>query len=242
MSTPSGARTAAIMQPTYLPYLGYFHLIAAADVFVFLDDVQFARRSWQQRNRILGAGGEVMLSVPVQKTDRGAAISEIQLSDAEPWRDKHLASIRHSYAKRPHFAEGVAFLEEQFARPLTGLADLNCGLIEAAAARLDLGAEFVRASTLATPGHRSDHLLAICRAVGATDYLSPMGSHDYMEDDGVFAAAGFPARFQGFVEIAYPQGHEPFVPYMAFIDAVMNLGWAGTRDLLDRMAAAQHQS
>jgi hypothetical protein len=57
-------RTAAIMQPTYLPYLGYFHLIAEADVFIFLDDVQFARRSWQSRNRILGAGGEVMLSGP----------------------------------------------------------------------------------------------------------------------------------------------------------------------------------
>ena len=68
------SRVAAIMQPTYLPYLGYFQLIAAADVLVFLDDVQFARRTWQQRNRILGAAGEVMLSVPVQKAEREAAI------------------------------------------------------------------------------------------------------------------------------------------------------------------------
>jgi hypothetical protein len=232
------SRTAAIMQPTYLPYLGYFHLIAASDVFVFLDDVQFARRSWQQRNRIWGAAGEVMLSVPVQKTDRDAAISEIRLADAEPWRDKHLNSIRHTYARRPFFAEGIAFLDEQFAKPVTGLADLNCGLIEAAAARLGLEREFVRASTLGAPGQRSDHLLAICRAVGATDYLSPMGSHDYMEDDGVFAAANFPARFQAFVEIPYDQGHQPFVPYMAFVDAVMNLGWAGTAALIDEMRAS----
>jgi hypothetical protein len=230
-------RTAAIMQPTYLPYLGYFHLIAAADVFVFLDDVQFARRSWQQRNRILSAGGEVMLSLPVMKTDRDAAISDIRLSDAEPWRDKHLASIRHAYARRPFFADGMAFLEEQLLRPATGLADFNCGLIEAAARRLELTAEFVRASGLGAPGQRSDHLLAICRAVGATEYLSPMGSHDYMEDDGVFAAAAFPVRFQGFVEIAYPQGREPFTPYMAFIDAVMNLGWAGAADLIRRMTS-----
>lgn len=238
MSRPDGARTAAIMQPTYLPYLGYFHLIAAADVFVFLDDVQFARRSWQQRNRILGPGGETMLSVPVQKADRDAAICEIEVSDAEPWREKHLASVRHAYARRPFFAEGMAFLEAQLAAPATGLADLNCGLIQAAAGQLGLTAEFVRASALAAPGHRSDHLLAICRAVGATDYLSPMGSHDYMEDDGVFADAGFPVRFQGFVEIPFPQGSEPFTPYMAFIDAVMNLGWAGTRDLVARMQAA----
>ncbi len=231
-------RTAAIMQPTYLPYLGYFHLIAASDVFVFLDDVQFARRSWQQRNRIWGAAGEVMLSVPVAKTDRDAAICEIELSDVEPWRAKHLGSIRHAYAKRPFFAEGFAFLETELAKPVTRLADLNCGLIEAAAAKLGLEREFVRASALGAAGHRSEHLLAICRMVGATDYLSPMGSHDYMEADGVFAGADFPVRFQGFVEVPYDQGRPQFTPYMAFIDAVMNLGWAGTRNLIDRMGEA----
>jgi hypothetical protein len=231
-------RTAAIMQPTYLPYLGYFHLIAASDIFVFLDDVQFARRSWQQRNRIWGAAGEVMLSVPVAKTDRDAAICEIELSDAEPWRAKHLGSVRHTYAKRPFFAEGMAFLEAELAKPVTKLADLNCGLIEAAAGKLGLQREFVRASALGASGHRSDHLLALCRAVDATDYLSPMGSHDYMQEDGVFAAAGVPVRFQGFVEVPYDQGLAEFMPYMAFIDAVMNLGWSGARALIDRMSEA----
>lgn len=230
------ARTAAIMQPTYLPYLGYFHLIAASDVFVFLDDVQFARRSWQSRNRILGPGGEVMLTVPVQKHDRDTSIAQIEISDGEPWRDKHLASIRHAYGKRPFFAEGFAFLEETIV-PSGRLAGLNRGIVEGAARRLGLATEFVNATDLACPGHRSDHLLAICRAVGATDYLSPMGSHDYMDDDGVFAAVAFPVRFQGFVEVAYPQGREPFVPYMAFVDALMNLGWSGLRDLIDRMRA-----
>ena len=231
-------RTAAIMQPTYLPYLGYFHLIAACDVFVFLDDVQFARRSWQQRNRILGAGGEVMLSVPVQKTDRDAAICEIEISEAEPWRDKHLASVRHAYARRPYFAEGMAFLEAQLGAPTAKLADLNCNLIQAAAGQLGLQREFVRASALAAPGHRSDHLLALCQAVGASAYLSPQGSADYMVEDGVFQVAGFPVRYQGFVEVPYDQGRGEFTPYMAFVDAVMNLGWAGTRKLIDQMAAS----
>jgi len=229
------ARTAAIMQPTYLPYLGYFHLIATADVFVFLDDVQFARRSWQSRNRILGPGGEVTLTVPVQKHDRDTPIGAIEISEAEPWRDKHLGSIRHAYAKRPFFAEGMAFLESALATA-GKLADLNRAIVEGASRKLGLTTEFVNASDLACPGHRSEHLLAICQAVGATDYLSPMGSHDYMEDDGVFAAAGFPVAFQGFVEIPYPQGREPFTPYMAFVDALMNLGWAGLRGLIDEMA------
>lgn len=232
-------RTAAIMQPTYLPYLGYFHLIAEAHVFVFLDDVQFARRSWQQRNRILGAEGELMLSVPVRKTGRDAAIRHIALSDEEPWRERHLASIRHAYARRPHFAEGMGFIESHLARPHTHLADLNCEMIEDAAARLRLTAHFMRASALpGRPGERSHHLLALCRAAGAAAYLSPTGSQGYMEADGVFDAAGFPVRFQKFVEVAYPQGRETFTPYMAFLDAVMNLGWAGTAQLLARMRAA----
>lgn len=231
------SRTAAIMQPTYLPYLGYFHLIAESQVFVFLDDVQFARRSWQQRNRILAPTGEVMLTVPVAKADRDAPIHEIEVSEAEPWRDKHLASVRHAYARRPFFAEGMAFLEEQLSAPAARLADLNCALIEAAAERLGLATTFVRARDLAAPGQRSDHLLAICHAVGAEAYLSPEGSRDYMEDDGVFAAAGFPVRFQGFVEIPYDQGREPFTPYMAFLDAVMNLGWPGTAEVIARMRA-----
>ena len=229
-------RTAAIMQPTYLPYLGYFHLIAQADVFVFLDDVQFARRSWQQRNRIRGTGGEVMLSVPVQKADRDAAISTIETVETERWREKHLNAIRHAYARRPFFAEGISFLEDLLGTPTPRLADLNSNLIRAAAGKLALTTEFVRASAMVAPGERSDHLLAICRAVGATDYLSPVGSPDYMVEDGVFAQASFPVRFQGFVEIPYDQGHEPFAPYMAFIDAVMNLGWSGTRELIARMS------
>lgn len=227
----------AIMQPTYLPYLGYMHLIAASDVFVFLDDVQFARRSWQSRNRIMGAGGEVMLTVPVKKADRDAAIKDIEVAENQPWRAQHLNSIRHTYAKRPHFAEGFAFLEEHLAER-GGLSDMNCALIEAAARKVGLGARFVRASSLGCPGHRSDHLLAICKAVGADSYLSPTGSSDYMEEEGVFADAKFPYRFQGFVEVAYPQGREPFTPYMAFIDAVMNVGWQGLTDLLGEMLAS----
>ncbi len=228
------SRTVAIMQPTYLPYLGYFGLIAAADVFVFLDDVQFARRSWQSRNRILGAGGEVMLTVPTRKADREALVREIEISEDQPWRAQHLNSVRHAYGKRPFFGEGFAFLEEHLWER-GNLADMNCAVIEAAARKVGLTAEFTRASDLNTPGHRSDHLLAICQAVDAEAYVSPTGSADYMEEEGVFTAAKFPYRFQGFVEVLYPQGREPFVPYMAFIDAVMNVGWDGLAEIIKRM-------
>ena len=224
------------MQPTYLPYLGYFHLIAASDVFVFLDDVQFARRSWQSRNRILSRDGELMLTVPTRKADRDAVIADIEVAEDPPWRIKHLASLRHAYAGRRGFEAGHAFLAEHLAAgPGQTLADLNTGIIEAAARELGLTTRFERASALACPGHRSDHLLAVCRAVGADNYLSPMGSHDYMEDDGAFAAANLPVRFQPFVEIPYDQGSPNFVPYMAFVDALMNVGWDGLKQIVAHM-------
>jgi hypothetical protein len=225
-------RTAVISQPTWLPYLGYLELVAAADVFVFLDDVQFARRSWQSRNRILTRDGELMLTVPVKKHDRESLITDILIDDAQPWREKHLASLRHAYAGRPGFAEGMAFMEAQLARPTQRLADLTSGLIEAAAAELGFATEFVKASDLACPGARSEHLLALCRAVGATAYLSTGGSADYMAQDGVFEAAGFPVRFRSHQPTPYPQGGGPFTPYMSFLDALMNLGWADLKALL----------
>jgi len=226
-------RAAAIMQPTYLPYLGYFQLMAASYVFVFLDDVQFARRSWQSRNRILTAQGELMLTVPVKKHDRDTPIHRIEIDDGQPWRDKHLAAIRHAYGKKRCFDEGWAFVSEQLAREQGGkLADLTCGMAQAAADRLGLTTRFVRASTLNAGGARSEHLLEICRAVGADEYISPMGSSDYMEEDGVFDAAGFPARFQSFRLAEYPQGPGAFTPYMSFVDALMNVGWDGVQDLV----------
>lgn len=225
--------TAAIMQPTYLPYLGYFQLMAASDVFVFLDDVQFARRSWQSRNRILTANGELMLTVPVKKHDRDTPISAIEIDDSQGWRDKHLAAMRHTYGKRPGFEDGWAFVSDQLALHRDGkLADLTCGMAQAAAERMGLSPRFVRASELGAPGARSEHLLAICQAVGATQYVSPTGSADYMEEDGVFAAAGFPARFQSFAQVDYPQGQGAFTPFMGFVDGLMNVGWAGVRGLV----------
>lgn len=226
------SRTAVISQPTYLPWLGYLRLVAAADVFVFLDDVQFARRSWQSRNRILGPQGEVLLTVPVRKQPRETLISDVLMDDRQRWWEAHLSALRDAYWKRPAYDEGYAFADEVL-RPRDGsLASFNIAIIEAVARRLDLRTEFVRASDLACGGARSEHLLAICKAVGASDYRSTSGSEDYMAEDGVFEAAGFPVRFESYQPVSYPQGHEPFTPYMSFVDALMNVGWTGLAGLI----------
>ena len=235
MSTqPSPARhRVAIMQPTYLPYLGYFELIAQSDLFVFLDDVQFERRSWQSRNRILSPGGEMLLTVPVKKHAQDTVLRDIRVSEDQPWREKHLASIRHAYAGRPHLSEVIDLLEGALQVPAR-LSYLNFAIIASAAARMGLSTPMTMASALNCGGRRSQHLLNICRTVGATEYLSTSGSREYLETDGVFAWARMPIRYFAHEPKLYPQGRPGFTPYMAFIDAVANLGWEGTAALLDR--------
>jgi hypothetical protein len=224
-------RTVAIMQPTYLPYLGYLDLIQRSDVFVLLDDCQFERKSWQQRNRILGLGGaEVMLTIIVQRQPVETDISEVLINDDLPWRREHLKEVRKAYAKAPFFEEAYGWFEAQL-QPLAGgrLADLTSSMITDAAQRLGFGAELVRASALGCGGKRSHHSVEILRKLGAELYLSPLGSRDYIEADGVLAQAGMPVKFRSYAPVPYPQLRPGFTPYMGFVDALMNLGWAGLK-------------
>ncbi len=234
------SRTVAIMQPTYLPYLGYFDLIAQTDVFVLLDDVQFERKSWQQKNRILApGGGEAMLSVPVRKQPLQTLLRDIEIDEDKPWRSDHLAAIEAAYRGRPRFDEGWAFVSDLLANgPRERLTDLTCATIEQAARRLGLQSKMVRASALGCGGRRSEHVLELCRALEGDTYVSPRGAADYMAADRVFADAAFPVRYRSYSPIAYAQGEDgAFTPYLAFIDALMNLGWTGLTDHMHTIAA-----
>ena len=230
-------RIVAIMQPTYLPYLGYLDLIWRSDVFVFLDDCQFERKSWQQFNRIPGPdGGERKLVVPVQKQPLQTLIRDIRIDETTPWREAHLEAVRETYAARPHLDAAEALLQAQLS-PASGLlSDLNCGLIEAAARRLGWSGEFIRASALGCGGRRSHDLVEILRTLNADVYLSPLGSKGYIDADGVLAEAGLPVAYASYRPIAYDQGWEDFTPYMAFVDALANVGWEGLGRLTEAAA------
>jgi hypothetical protein len=231
-------RTVAIMQPTYLPYLGYLDLIQRADVFVLLDDCQFERKSWQQRNRILGiGGGEVMLTIIVKRQPVETDIKDIEINDDLPWRTDHLKEVKKAYAKAPFFEEALAWFEAQLApKPNAMLADLTCAMITDAAKRLGFPAEFVRASTLGCGGARSNHSVELLTKLGAELYLSPLGSRGYIEADGVIAESCIPVRYRSYEPIPYPQMRPGFTSYMGFLDALMNLGWDGLKAHLAEIA------
>jgi hypothetical protein len=219
----------AIMQPTYLPWIGYFALMDMADVFVFLDDVQLSKQSWQTRNRIKGeTGKELMLSVPVRHAG-AQPIRDVEI-DGSHWIAKHLKSFTQNYRKAPHFAEALAVYEPPLQAGHTHLCDLNIALISAIADRLGIAGRRVRSSEIGEKSaDRRDRLVDICKQFGADTYLSPAGAAGYLsEDDGEaqFAAHGMNLLYQRYEHPTYPQVNGAFLPYMCVVDLIANVGAA----------------
>lgn len=218
---------AAIMQPTYLPWIGYFDLIDQVDVFVFLDTVQFEKQTWQQRNRIRTANGLEWITVPVFIKGRfGQHIRDVQIRTTE-FPDKHVRALRQHYGKTPYGGKYLAELEQilSSARNDPSLSRLNVALIRWLSDRLGIRGRFSFASELAAEGQRSTRLVAILQALKATRYLSPPGSLDYLRSDRhVFERAGIPILVHDYVHPEYRQRYRPFEPGASAIDLLFNEG------------------
>lgn len=219
--------TCAIMQPTYLPWIGYFALMDLADVFVFLDDVQLSKQSWQTRNRIKGESGkELLLSVPVRHAGN-QPIKDVEIDGAH-WVAKHLRSFEQNYRKAPHFAEAMILYEPILRSEPAKLCDLNIALISGIADRLGITGKHIRSSQIAEKSaDRRDRLVDICKQFGADTYLSPAGAAGYLtEEDGEaqFAAHGMTLLYQRYEHPTYPQINGAFLSHMGVLDLIANVG------------------
>lgn len=213
-----------IMQPTYLPWMGYFDLIDQSDCFIFLDTVQFAKRSWQQRNRIKTSQGVHWLTVSVEQS-REQRILDVPVADPPALQRKHWNSILSSYGRCPHFDFVATAIETIFTSGIDNLADLNIALIRTLTDLLKISARFLRSSEMApSDRHREQLLVELCAQVGTDVYLSPPGSSDYLQSDREFSERGMRVAFQQFEHPVYPQRFGAFVPYLSVIDLLMNVG------------------
>lgn len=225
-------RVVSVLQPGYLPYLGFFELMARSDVFVLYDDVQFDKNSWRNRNRILSRKGPLWLSVPVATAGRPTQpINETMIDTAAPWRRKHLETLRQSYARAPHFSAWAEPLADAYARDWTRLIDVDLHFIELFRRALGIHAPLVLSSSLGCRGSKTDRLVAICRELGADGFISTNGAKAYL-DESRFAEAGIALAYQDYTHPTYPQHGEEFVPYMAAIDLLLNCGPDAARILL----------
>ena len=170
----------AVLQPTYLPWMGYFGMMNEADTFVFYDDVQFSVQSWQQRNKIKTAQGWIWLTVPVVR-QFGSRINDTRINNSTNWNKKHWESIRQSYGKAPFFEKYAPIFEEVYENRWEYLADLNVALIKKITKILGLKTKFIVSSELDSEGAKTERLLDILEKIGADEYVSGPGAKDYIE-------------------------------------------------------------
>ena len=207
--------------------MGWFDLVDQVDVFVVLDDAQFSKQSWQQRNRIRTARGLDYLSIPVKSAGRmGQAIDEVALSD-QGFVESFACRIRAAYEGAPYFSsvepEFLSVLRECAKSEL--LIDVNMGFIAWLCSALELEKEVVRASALGVSGRRGERVAALCEAVDANRYVSPVGAKEYLTHDyDHFEARSISVELQGYVHPEYRQLHQPFIPYASTLDLLMMQG------------------
>lgn len=214
----------SIHQPAYLPWLGYFDRIRRSDLFIFLDMVQFQRNSFQNRNKIKTGNGPAWLTVPVRlKNHFETTIADIEIDETQDWRKKHLRSIEQSYSRAPDFAEKFARLSALYQDRQNRLAPFCLTQLRFWLDELRIDTPIVLASEQSVGGRKSDLVLALCRHVGATKYLSGPLGRGYL-NEGEFAAAGIELEYHDFVHPQYKQQYGAFIPAMGVVDYWMNNG------------------
>jgi len=214
----------AISQPTYLPWMGYFDLIDQVDVFVLLDNVQFAKQSWQQRNRIRTAAGLQWLTVPV-KLHFGQLIQEVEVREPD-FHVNHLRAIELAYRRAPNFERFFPQLSERLTScPRALLVDLNVALMTGLMEILGIRTLLLRASTLGQAGKRTELLANLCAKLGATQYISPAGSAAYLiPERHLLTDRRVEVLFHNYEHPVYRQRHKPFTPFASVIDLIFNEG------------------
>lgn len=223
-------KTVAIMQPTFIPWLGYFALMDSADEFVYLDDVQYVKRSWQSRNRIRSGSDELMLSLGVDKKTTTTSISDVRFSDSHKHK-KLMKTLKANLGKAPHFELCEFIVDRAFADSDGYLSRFNTGTIDRIADVCGINTQRILASDLKIEAQeKATRLLAFCENLGASHYLSPVGSYDYLAEYNPFENSAVELRFINYQHPEYSQGKNSFKPFMACVDA---LAWVGPHEFLN---------
>ena len=225
-------RTVAIHQPQYLPYLGFFHKIVHSDIFVLLDDVQFNKGGFQNRNKLKTSQGWQWITVPVLH-DSKQLIRDVRINNEVSWQRKHWAALKTNYAPAPFFDQLSSDLHEILHREWNSLSDLNNTLTEWAMSALGIDTPTILSSTLKHSSEGTQRLIEICRELGASRYLSGPGGKNYMDLEA-FSEASISVTWQDFHSPTYEQvfSEAGFQPDMAIVDALFCCG-PGARRLLE---------
>lgn len=236
-----------MMQPTFLPWQGFFELILKSDKFIFLDDFQYSVQSHHTRNKLFVNKGQVdYYNVPVQKSKCfGLKLNEVLIFSDNQWKNKLIRKLEYNYKKSPppHTADKninsriLGRIENVIYQDYKYLSDLNIALIKELINILGINGNFLLSSDFTkkykSTSVRSERVMELLEWAGASRYLSAFGSYDYMKEDN-FDFKKYNVIFQNYEPVSYSQIHsDVFVPYLSVLDAIFNIGPEQTRYLIE---------
>ncbi|MCQ1769258.1 WbqC family protein [Neorhizobium galegae] len=222
----------AIVQSNYIPWKGYFDMIAAVDEFILYDDMQYTRRDWRNRNRIKTPQGVQWLTVPVQvKGKYHQTIRETEIEGTE-WANAHWKGLVQNYRRAPHFEEIALWLEPLYLNePPSHLSQLNRQFIEAICRYLSIQTVVSSSSDYTLVDGKTERLAGICAQAGGTEYVSGPAAKDYVDEE-VFNERGIKLTwfdYTGYPE--YPQLWGEFAHGVTILDLLFNCGLESSRKM-----------
>jgi hypothetical protein len=215
----------AILQSNYIPWKGYFDMIAAVDEFIIYDDVQFTKNDWRNRNKIKTPNGVQWISIPVRQERLDQKISETKVSDRR-WADKHWKTLKQNYGRAAGFSTFAPILAEtyQHAAELELLSDINLLFIRTLCKLTHISTKISLCTDYNMEGDRMSRLINLCEQASATVYISGPAAKSYLQEDD-FAKSGMTVEwmdYSGYNE--YPQLYPPFEHGVSMIDLLLNTG------------------
>ncbi len=221
--TSSENKKAAIIQSSFLPWKGYFDIIHDVDIFVFLDDVQYTKQDWRNRNRIKTPNGTQWIIVPVVGGIH-QLLCETRIDYSRDWREKHVKMIHAYYAASPFYKSQASKVFDIFEKRFETISELNIYATKMIARLLGIEVKFINSTDLCTEGIKEDKVIDICDQIGADVYISGPAARNYI-DVNKFKKAGISLVYKdydGYPE--YPQLWGEYDPYVSVIDLLFNCG------------------
>ena len=214
----------SISQPTLFPWIGYFNIIKNSDVFVFLDNVKFEKRSWQMRNRLklIQDGKEeiVWINIPTKINNSNTIINDVKIDNNQNWKRKHLQSFKVNYGQN---FQKLRFLVDMYEQKWEKLVEFNIEFITNCCNFLGIETKLVRASEQNVEGAKSKLLLNICKKFSATEYLSTVGAKEYLENEKkLFLNENIKIKYHNYIQPTYNQNGKKFLEKLSILDLLFN--------------------
>lgn len=216
-----------VLQPSYIPWIGYFDQIIRSDIFVFYDNSQYTKNDWRNRNCIRTQKDRLWLTVPVKFGSLKTPICDVKIDQTKNWKKKHLKTLCQFYGKSKYFNEVYEILESNITATESNLSELNIKIIKDISSYLDITTKFYIASELGVAGSKNEFLINICNYFNIAKYLTGDSARSYLDLE-LFNEHGIEVEFQNYKHPVYKQQSVEFIPYLSIIDLLFNYGKEST--------------